>query len=107
MAPSNEYWLAMLLGALVTFLWRSLFILPRRDARLSPRVRLALRYVAPSVLAALAIPAILAPFPRAAPAPDALAAAVVAGLVVWRTRSILFTIAAGLLAAAAVRVLLG
>jgi branched-subunit amino acid transport protein len=84
-------------AGLVTFLWRFSFLaLPDADQRLTPAVRRVLRHVPPAVLAALVAPA----FVRHQGVVDLwdprVLAGLVAGLVAWRFRSILGTIAAGM-----------
>jgi branched-subunit amino acid transport protein len=64
---------------------------------LPPLLRRWLRYVPPAVLAALVVPAALAPQGRLEPGTHAWA--VLAGVIVaWRTRSVLWTILGGMAA---------
>ncbi len=68
---------------------------------LPPLALRALRYVPPAVLTAISVPAVLIPDgQRLAPGIDNayLAAAIVAVIVSWRTRSLLLTIALGMAA---------
>lgn len=81
----------------ITFGWRFSFLAIRNaDERLAPWVRQALRHVPPAVLAALVAPA----FVRHSGAVDLwdarVLAAVVGGLVAWRTRNILATVGLGM-----------
>lgn len=111
MSPTTTFWVAILLSGIVTFAVRSvLFVLAGRMTELPPAVREVLRMIPPAALAALAIPALLRPDgPTAAIellGPELLAG-VVAGLVAWRTRNLLATIAAGLVVVLALQPLLG
>lgn len=89
--------LTFALAGMITFGWRISFLAVRNaDERLSPWARDALRHVPAAVLAALAVPA----FVRHTGSVDLLdarvVAAVVGGLVAWRTRSILATVLVGM-----------
>lgn len=91
-------WLIILAGGALTFLTRLSFIL-LAERRAFPRwFQRLLRYVPPAVLAAIIFPELLLPSgaldlslnnPR-------LLAGLGAGLVAWRTRSALLTIATGM-----------
>jgi branched-subunit amino acid transport protein len=83
--------------AVVTFLTRFTMIAVLGQGTPPPVLRRWLRYVPPAVLAALVVPAALAPQGRlelGLPAWSVLAGAIVA----WRTRNVLWTIAAGMAA---------
>jgi branched-subunit amino acid transport protein len=83
--------------ALVTYLTRFTMIVAIGDSDPPPRLQRWLRYVPPAVLAALVVPATLAPQGRmevGLPAWAVLAGAIVA----WRTRSALWTIMGGMAA---------
>ncbi len=69
----------------------------------------ALNYVPPVVLTAIIVPAVLFKQDRllVGPANDYLVAAIVAGLVAWRSKNLLLTIVTGMLALLAWRWLLG
>ncbi len=88
------FWVVLIGAALVTYACRALFLVPdstRPPSRLEP----ALRLVGPAVLAALAIPAIMrAPGTGGFDAARVIAGAIAFG-VAWKTRSVLWTIAAG------------
>jgi branched-subunit amino acid transport protein len=91
-------WLLFLGMGLVTFATRLSAIALLGRVTLPPRVLRALRYVPIAVLSAIVVPALLAPHdmldvPATAPAGGLLAIAVA-----WRTRSIVWTIAAGMAA---------
>lgn len=104
MTPT-AFWIALIGGAIVTYLARALFLVP--DATSPPkRLEPALRLVGPAVLAALAIPAILrAPGTGGLDAARVLAGAVAFG-VAWWSRSVIWTIASGFAALAALSWLL-
>lgn len=87
-------------GAVGTFLLRASFLWLVPGDRLPAAVRRGLRYVAPAVLAALAVPAFVpADWPPAGPGSFVQpAAALIAVLVAWRWRNIFLTIGAGMAA---------
>ena len=66
---------------------------------LPPAVQRALRYVPPAALTAIILPALLRPDGalEVGPGNTRLIAGLAAGLVAWRTRSALLTIAVGML----------
>ena len=68
------------------------------DRRLPPALERALEYIAPSVLAALVLPAVIRPEGAVDLTPENLRlfAGVVAALVAWRSRNVLLTTAAGM-----------
>jgi branched chain amino acid efflux pump len=87
-------------GAVGTFLLRASFLWLVPGERLPNQVRRGLRYVAPAVLAALAVPAFV---PSTWPPDGAVsfvrpAAAAVALVVAWRGGNIFLTIGAGMAA---------
>ena len=110
MSGAATFWTAVVLAGLVTFAVRSvLFVLAGRMTALPPAVHEVLRMIPPAALAALAIPPLLRPDDAGGLvllSPE-LVAGVVAGLVAWRTRNLLATIAVGLAAVLAVQPLLG
>ena len=85
--------------ALVTFLIRYPVLALVGKVDMPKRIFEALRYVAPSVLAAIVIPAVLLPNnkPIQRP-PDAipLVATLLAALVMWRSKNLLATVIAGI-----------
>jgi branched-subunit amino acid transport protein len=89
----------LILGAgVVTLLTRASFIVMPADVRLPDWFQRALKYVGAAVLPALILPDVLF---REVPPGDwlnahRLLAAVVAGAVAWRTRSIFATLGAGM-----------
>ena len=94
---------ALMIGgmALVTFLIRYPVLALVGKVDMPKRILDALRYVAPSVLAAIVIPVVLLPNDKSIQRPhDAipLVATLLAGLVMWRSRSLLATIIVGIAA---------
>ena len=94
-------WLAILVIGVATFALRFSFIyLFGRVDEVPPRVRRALRFVPPAVLAALVAPALVTIDPdvglAASLMDERLAAGLVAGGVAWRTDNLFLTIAAGM-----------
>jgi branched-subunit amino acid transport protein len=93
-----DIWLTILLAGLFTFLFRLSFIFLL--GRWSPPAWLArsLRYVPPAVLTAIIFPEVLVRENALYVQADNLRmwAALAACLVAWRTRSVLWTIAAGM-----------
>lgn len=92
--------LAMLAGGLITFATRALFLMSGERFRPGPRFRALLAYVPASVLAALIAPEVFIQQGRLAPLLEnpRFWAGFLAALVAWFTRSVLATIAIGLLA---------
>lgn len=92
---------AMIVGtALVTFVLRFSFLGTVRAHGLPERFRTALRFVPPAVLAAIVVPQVLIRDDAVHLAHDnpRLAAALVAGAVAWISRSVVWTIVAGMAA---------
>ena len=92
--------LTMLAGGLVTFLIRLSFIVGGRRLALGPRFQSLLRYVPPAVLSALIAPELLLRGGALdlSPRNPRLVAGLVAIAVAVATRSVLLTIACGMLA---------
>jgi branched-subunit amino acid transport protein len=86
--------------ALVTFAVRYPILALLGRIPLPEPVFRALKYVPPAVLAAIVLPAILMPAGEidVRPTNDYLVAGIIAGLLAWRTRSVLLTIVFGMLA---------
>ncbi len=101
-------WLIMLLGGLLTFGMRLSFIYLLARVNVPEAVRRALRFVPPAVLSALVLPALLMPSGQLELgfANHRWLAGLVAIVVAWRTRSILLTILAGMVALVLLQVLL-
>jgi branched-subunit amino acid transport protein len=111
MTPTPTFWLAIVLSGLVTYTVRSvMFLVAGRMTALPANVREVLRMIPAAALAALAIPPLLRPGGAETAlhlvSPELLAG-VVAGLVAWRWRNLLATIAAGLAAVLLLQPLLG
>jgi branched-subunit amino acid transport protein len=106
--PDASTWLVIVVGGAATYAIRASFLaVADRFTGLSEDLREALRMVPAATLAALAIPALLRPVgPWAILGPRALAG-VLAGLVAWRTRSVLATVVVGLLAVAVLEAVVG
>jgi branched-subunit amino acid transport protein len=93
-------WLLFLAMGAVTFATRLSAIALLGRVTLPPRVLRALRYVPIAVLSAIVVPALLAPSGAldVSPGNARLLAGLLAIAVAWRTRSIVWTIAAGMAA---------
>lgn len=100
-------WIVMLLGGLLTFGMRLSFIYFLGRVDVPDVVRGALRFVPPAVLSALVLPELLMPsgYLDVSPMNHRWLAGLIAILVAWRTRSILLTILAGMLALLALQLL--
>ncbi len=104
-----EVWLVIAAMALVTFALRASFLLLPERLGTPKSFERALRYVPTAVIAAIVTPAVLqfgsaeGSFDQLVPR---LVAAAGAGLIAWRTRSILYTIVVGMLTLWGVRWLL-
>jgi branched-subunit amino acid transport protein len=98
--PGPQVWLAIVVAGLGTFLIRASFLfLFERFGGVPPRLERALVYVPAAVLAALVVPALMAPDGTATVlGNDRLLAGGIAALVAWRTESVLATIVVGMLA---------
>lgn len=89
--------LTFTLAGIVTFVWRFGFLAMRdADERLAPWVREALRHVPAAVLAALVTPAFVRHTGTVDLFDARVLAAIVGGIVAWRTKSILWTVAVGM-----------
>ena len=91
-------WLIMIGLAIGTFLLRASFILVLGDKTVHPLIARALRFVPASVLSALVVPQILTRdgVLQVSFFNPQLAAGIVAGLIAWRTKNVLFTILGGM-----------
>ena len=96
---SGAAWTVAIVGGLITYAQRAAFLaLAHRATEVPPRVREALRMIPAAALAALVAPAVF----RAGQSGTLdlinprIAAAGVALAVMWRTRQVLATLAAGL-----------
>lgn len=102
-------WLTVILAGLGTYLIRASFVVALQEVEVPELVQRALRYVPPAVLAALAVPPVVAPGGRLGiipPVPEFLAA-IVAALVAWRTRNLAATIVVGIPVLIGLEALLG
>ncbi|MNV74260.1 Branched-chain amino acid transport protein (AzlD) [compost metagenome] len=97
MSELSQWGLFLLIGA-GTFAIRLSFIEFYGSLRIPPLLRRALLYVPASVLAALVLPAVVYPDRQAAFdwSNPQIPAAILAGLVAWRTKSTLLTLVVGL-----------
>ena len=90
-------WIIMMVIGAGTFLIRFSFIWLFGLGEVHPAVQRALRLVPPSVLSALVLPSIVFPqqaaFSMVSPR---LWAGVIAALVAWRTKNVLYTIVSGM-----------
>jgi branched-subunit amino acid transport protein len=103
----SRIWLVMVIGGALTYLTRLSFlgILGRWDAPVW--VKRALRFVPPAVLSAIILPEVLIRDGHMDPLNPRLAAAVLAGLVAWRTRSAVLSIVVGMAALLAIQAIVG
>jgi branched-subunit amino acid transport protein len=98
-------WLAILGITATGFVTRGSFIVFGAHLKLPPAAEQALRYAPAAVLGALIVPALLLKGGHAdlTLGNQRLLAALLAGLVMWRTQSMMATIAAGMAALTALR----
>ncbi|MGI9667795.1 MAG: AzlD domain-containing protein [Acidimicrobiia bacterium] len=89
-------WAVVVLAGVATFAMRLSFIALFGKVAIPPNAERALRYIAPAVLAAITVPAVLAPGGVFDPWNAYLPAAIVGGLAAWRTKSIGAAIVVGL-----------
>jgi branched-subunit amino acid transport protein len=89
-------WTVVILAGVATFSMRFVFIALFGRVAIPSVLERALRYVAPSVLAALTVPAVMAPSGTLDPWNAFLPAAMIGGLAAWRTRSVGAAILVGL-----------
>lgn len=100
-------WILILVAAVGTYLIRASLILLLRGRTVPARLERSFRYVAPAVMAAIAIPGLVAPGGALAPLNLRVPAALVAGFVAWRWGSLLATLVAGLATYGVLRLLAG
>jgi len=93
-------WLTIVGMGLVTYAIRLSVIALLGRVELPPNFQRALRFVPPAVLSAIIFPEILRPGGTFyfSPVNPRLIAGLIAGLVAWRTKNVLLTIAAGMVA---------
>jgi branched chain amino acid efflux pump len=106
MSAATAIWIAVGGITLTAILTRMSFVALGERLRLPPLAEQALRHAPAAALGAILAPSLLIVDGDLAltPANHRLLAAVVAALVMWRTRSILWTIVAGLAAFSALRI---
>jgi branched-subunit amino acid transport protein len=92
-------WIAILLAGAGTFVMRASFLLAaRRLAEVPDGVQRVLRQIPPAALAAIVVPALLQPRGDLDLWQPELAAGVLAGLICWRTKSVVLTLLVGMTA---------
>ena len=93
-------WLTMLAAGVMTYATRLSFILILGQREVSPKTRQILGFVPPAVLSALIFPELLYPDGTLDLylGNERLIAGIVATVVAWRTKSVIATIAAGMVA---------
>ena len=95
--PPGTVWLVVTAVAAVSLAFRlSFFVLFSRVETVPPRLEAVLRYVGPSVIAALVLPAVLLADGSVTPLTPEFAAATVAAVVAWRTENIALTVGVGM-----------
>lgn len=92
------FWLVLVVAAVFTMAFKLSFVEAFKQAdSIPPWLSRGLRHVPPAVIGALVAPAFFAPNGTLVSSFDPrLAAGVVAGLVAWRTESVLATLAVGM-----------
>lgn len=107
MSLTTRAWLVIALAGAGTFAIRASFLLlAERFDEVPESVRDALRMIPPAALAALVAPALLRPDAALDPLGPRALAGVIALAVAWWTRSVLLTVAVGLVAVVGLQVLL-
>lgn len=96
MTSAATMWSVVILAGIVTFAMRFSFIALFGRVSVPPIVERALKYIAPSVLAAITLPALLAPDSTLDAWNFYVPAAILGGLAAWKTRSIGAAIVVGL-----------
>ena len=94
-----KIWLIIIVLGAVNFFLRGSFIMTRGGLALPKNFEKALRYVPAAALSAIIFPAVLmtdAGTVSIGPGNERLLAALVAGAIAWRSKNMLFTIAAGM-----------
>ena len=81
-------WLVIIIVGVATFAMRFVFIGLFGKVGIPSWLERSLRYVAPSVLAAITVPAVIAPGGVVTPWGPLLPAAIIGGLAAWATKSI-------------------
>jgi branched-subunit amino acid transport protein len=89
-------WIVVITAGIATFAIRFVFIGLFGRIEIPPTLERSLRYIAPAVLAALSLPAVLAPGGTFDPWNPFVPAAIIGGLAAWATKSIGAAIVVGL-----------
>lgn len=91
-------WLTLIAGGLLTYAIRLSFIVVLGNMNVPDSIRRALRFVPAAVLSAIILPEMVRPGGELnlSPLNPRLLAGLIAGLVAWRTKNILLTIAVGM-----------
>lgn len=89
-------WIVVIVAGIATFGMRFSFIALFGRVGVPVQLERALRYVAPAVLAAITVPAVVAPGASFDPWNAFVPAAIIGGVAAWRTRSIGAAILVGL-----------
>jgi branched-subunit amino acid transport protein len=89
-------WTVIVIAALGTYALRASVIVLLGRITVPSRLERSLRYVAPAVLAAIAVPAVLAPGGVVDLADARVPAAILAAVAAWRFGTVLATLVAGL-----------
>ena len=89
-------WMVVVLAGIATFSMRFVFIALFKRIAVPPVLERGLAYVAPAVLAAITLPALIAPDRVWDPVNPFLPAAVLGGIAAWYTKSVGAAIAVGL-----------
>jgi branched-subunit amino acid transport protein len=89
-------WMVVVLAGIATFSMRFVFIALFERIAVPPTLERGLRYVAPAVLAAITLPALIAPGHIWDPVNPFLPAAIIGGIAAWWTKSIGAAIVVGL-----------
>lgn len=96
MTSTATMWTVVILAGIATFAMRLSFIALFGRVSVPPSVERALKYIAPSVLAAITLPALLTPDNALDAWNFYVPAAILGGLAAWKTRSIGAAIVVGL-----------
>ena len=104
-----KIWLIMIVAGLITYLLRLSFIQLFGLIKFPPRVISALRYVPAAVFSAIIFPELLMPGGTLTLSwkNSHLLAGLLAVLIAWKTRNVVWTILSGMLALLALQYLLG
>jgi branched-subunit amino acid transport protein len=91
-------WITLILAGLLTYAIRLSFILLLGKTTVPDGIRRSLRFVPPAVLTAIIIPELVMPGGKLdiSPGNARLLAGLAAGLVAWRTKNAVLTIAVGM-----------